>query len=93
MTNVNHFEIQSHLRSLGSPEHAKIAAWFFKTGPGQYGEGDKFAGGFHSDEWQRNGITFKACENSTSENYLHCLPMLLSGRARLLARQGRCESA
>ena len=47
-------------------------------------QGDKFAGGFHADEWRRNGITFKACEKTTSENYLHALPMLLSGRARLL---------
>jgi hypothetical protein len=46
--------------------------------------GDKFAGGFHADEWARHGIRFKACENTTSENYLQVLPMLLSGRARLL---------
>jgi 3-methyladenine DNA glycosylase AlkD len=37
-------EVQKHLRSLGSPETAKISAWFFKTGPGQYGEGDRFIG-------------------------------------------------
>jgi hypothetical protein len=47
-------------------------------------QGAKFAGGFHADEWQRHGIRFKPCENTTSENYLHLLPMLLSGRARLL---------
>jgi hypothetical protein len=47
-------------------------------------EGDKFAGGFHADEWQRHGIRFKACDRTTSENYLHLLPILLSGRARLL---------
>jgi hypothetical protein len=47
-------------------------------------EGDKFAGGFHADEWQRHGIRFKPCERTTSENYLHALPLLLSGRARLL---------
>lgn len=32
------------LKVLGTPEHARTAAWFFKTGPGQYGEGDKFLG-------------------------------------------------
>jgi 3-methyladenine DNA glycosylase AlkD len=37
-------EIQSRLRALGNPENAKALRWFFKTGPGQYGEGDKFAG-------------------------------------------------
>jgi hypothetical protein len=47
-------------------------------------QGDKFAGGFHADEWQRNGIIFKASTKTTSENYLYALPMLLSGRARLL---------
>ena len=47
-------------------------------------QGDKFAGGFHADEWRRNGIIFKASTKTTSENYLYALPMLLSGRARLL---------
>ena len=49
--------------------------------------GDKFGGGFHSSEWQRHGITFKPCENTTSQNYLTLLPMLLSGRARLRNNQ------
>jgi 3-methyladenine DNA glycosylase AlkD len=35
---------QERLRSLGSPEAAAQAARFFKTGPGQYGEGDVFLG-------------------------------------------------
>ena len=37
-------EIQSRLRSLASPETARILQGFFKTGPGQYGEGDVFLG-------------------------------------------------
>jgi hypothetical protein len=45
---------------------------------------DKFGGGFHVDEWAENGILFKPCDNTTSENYLHWLPMLLARRARLL---------
>lgn len=32
------------LDSLADPVRAKNSAWFFKTGPGQYGEGDKFIG-------------------------------------------------
>lgn len=32
------------LKHHSSPERAKINAWFFKTGKGQYGEGDKFLG-------------------------------------------------
>jgi hypothetical protein len=47
-------------------------------------QGDRYAGGFHADEWTRHGISFKACERSTSENYLHLLPQLLSGRAKLI---------
>lgn len=35
---------QRELRKLATPEKAKASAWFFKTGPGQYGEGDVFIG-------------------------------------------------
>jgi 3-methyladenine DNA glycosylase AlkD len=41
---MNAKEIQTRLRSLGNTEHAATLAWFFKTGPGEYAEGDKFAG-------------------------------------------------
>jgi len=44
---------------------------------------DKFAAGFSSDEWARNGVRFHACDNSTSENYLRALPLLTSTRADL----------
>ena len=36
--------IQQHLEALGDPEKAAHAQRFFKTGPGQYGEGDVFRG-------------------------------------------------
>lgn len=36
--------ILSELRSVGSPEKAVHLSRFFKTGPGQYGEGDRFLG-------------------------------------------------
>ena len=37
-------QIQSRLRELADDEVAASSAWFFKTGPGQYGEGDQFLG-------------------------------------------------
>jgi len=36
--------IQRRLRSFASKEKATLLMGFFKTGPGQYGEGDKFLG-------------------------------------------------
>jgi len=37
-------DVQSALRKLADPHRAKSSATFFKTGPGQYGEGDIFLG-------------------------------------------------
>ncbi len=37
-------EIQKHLQKLGDKQRAKIQQGFFKTGPGEYGEGDIFLG-------------------------------------------------
>lgn len=34
----------SDVKQLARPEHAEILSRFFKTGPGQYGEGDLFLG-------------------------------------------------
>ena len=36
--------IRQAVVALGDPERAASSAWFFKTGPGEYGEGDVFAG-------------------------------------------------
>jgi 3-methyladenine DNA glycosylase AlkD len=37
-------DVQKRLRSLGDPHAAKASARYFKTGSGQYGEGDVFLG-------------------------------------------------
>jgi len=37
-------ELISELQAAATPERAKASAWFFKTGKGQYGEGDIFIG-------------------------------------------------
>ena len=37
-------DIQKQLKKLGNRKHADISRKFFKTGPGEYGEGDVFIG-------------------------------------------------
>ena len=41
---LNAAHIRKRLRSIASRDVAKTTAGFFKTGPGQYGEGDLFTG-------------------------------------------------
>lgn len=37
-------DLQKELKTFASKDYAKTLQWFFKTGPGQYGEGDEFIG-------------------------------------------------
>jgi 3-methyladenine DNA glycosylase AlkD len=36
--------LHADVAALATPERAKANTWYFKTGPGEYGEGDQFAG-------------------------------------------------
>lgn len=49
--------------------------------------GDSWAKGWVADEFSRNGVTYRASRRNRSEIYLAALPLLLSGRARLLDNQ------
>lgn len=45
MSEINQLKnLQKDLRALADSERAKSSKWFFKTGKGQYGEGDLFLG-------------------------------------------------
>jgi 3-methyladenine DNA glycosylase AlkD len=44
LCNLKAREVQRRLKKLGDPEHAAVSQRFFKTGPGEYGEGDIFIG-------------------------------------------------
>jgi 3-methyladenine DNA glycosylase AlkD len=44
LSNLKARDVQKRLKKLGNPEHAAISQKFFKTGQGQYGQGDIFIG-------------------------------------------------
>lgn len=41
---MTHRDVHVAVEQIADPAKAKSSAWFFKTGPGQYGAGDQFAG-------------------------------------------------
>jgi len=67
---------------------AQVIADFAETVCKPYGiteiQSDRYSIGFHEQCWREHGIKLVACERTTSENYLHCLPLLLAKRVRLV---------
>jgi len=47
------------LRAVASPERAEASRWFFKTGPGEYGEGDRFLG-VSAEPLRNQALAFQA---------------------------------
>jgi len=39
-----YIQIHAEMKKLATPERKKTSLWLFQTGPGEYGEGDKFLG-------------------------------------------------
>ncbi len=44
MGDITHRDVLAALQAKATPTRAESSMWFFKTGPGQYGEGDRFMG-------------------------------------------------
>jgi hypothetical protein len=86
-TNYRYVRINAHIAEMPRFVPRDVIAEFAEV-LRAYGIGavmsDRYGGGFHSDEWSRNNFLFLPCEKTTSENYLHALPMLLARRYRLI---------
>lgn len=67
---VNLKEILSRVRSLGDPKRARDLQRFFKTGPGEYGEGDVFLG-LHVPEIRKLAKEYQALSLSIIIQLLH----------------------
>jgi 3-methyladenine DNA glycosylase AlkD len=68
---MNARDLETRLRSLGNPADAAILARFFKTGPGEYGEGDRFIG-VRVPAIRRVAKEFLALPLPEAEALLHC---------------------
>ncbi len=64
-------EVSKALRACATAERAKANAWFFKTGPGEYGEGDKFLGVTVPDQRKIAKKFYKSLSPDVVEAMLH----------------------
>ena len=69
-------EIQKELEKFSTPEKKDFLPYFFKTGKGQYGEGDKFLGVVVPDTRkiakQNKSIPFEEIKNLLNNEYHEC---------------------
>jgi 3-methyladenine DNA glycosylase AlkD len=63
-------DLQARLRALANPKDAAFLAGFFKTGPGEYGEGDVFLG-VRVPAIRKVATEFKGMALSEVERLLH----------------------
>ena len=69
---MSHAAIRRRLNAAASPARASVSASFFKTGPGEYGEGDRFLG--------VNVPTLRKLSSEFGQLSLRTLATLLSSR-------------
>ena len=86
-------QIEKDLRELSNPARARQNAYFFKTGPGHYGEGDKFIGVSVPDT---RTVVRKYFENATLVDVKELLyspfhEMRLTGVLILVAKYSKAE--
>jgi 3-methyladenine DNA glycosylase AlkD len=68
--NVSVDEIRERLRGMADPEKATVLRRFFKTGPGEYGEGDKFLG-IVVPKLRKLASTCKGADEDFTLTFLH----------------------
>lgn len=86
---MNHKDAQNKLRTTADPEIAEHSQRFFKTGPGEYGEGDKFLG-IRVPDIRKIARKFKQLSLEETEQLLQsefheerlCALIILSNRAK-----------
>lgn len=67
---MDHTNVQEALRKMADPEVAESSTQFFKTGPGEYGEGDRFLG-IRVPKVRKVARKFKQLSLEETERLLH----------------------
>lgn len=91
---MNYTEVQKALRDLADSEISERSKRFFKTGPGEYGEGDQFLG-IRVPKIRKIARRFKELSLSQTERLLHsdfheerlCALIILVNRSKRAAPQ------